>query len=118
MSARNAMTHRALVQRDTSTGTDDYGQPNIPSWITFHTALACHYWTKTEREVIDGQKTAVIAKHRLLVPAGTDIKERDRVASIRDRSGNTLVGNTMLIRSVIRKETHIELDLEEYSGGN
>lgn len=117
MTARATMTHRALVERGVSVGTDDFGHPNPPAWDTHIASLPCRLWTKSEREIADGNKLVILAVHKLLVPLNTDITESDRIASIKDRLGNTLVGNLMLIRSVIRKETHLELDLEEVSSG-
>lgn len=114
---RRTMTMRATVERDTKTDTDAYGGRAAPTWTTLHASLPCRVWAVSEREVQDGDRQMVVASQKMAVPKGTDITERDRIASIKDRRGNTIIGNAMLIRSVAYRGTHLELDIEEVSGG-
>ena len=110
---RSRMTMRATVQRDTASGPDGFGLPNAASWTAHIASLACWVFTKVEREVIDGDKTAILAVHKMLVPLGTDIIEHDRVTAIKDRLAADIIANTMRIHAVIRRATHLECLLEE-----
>ena len=117
MGARSIMVHRATVQKDTATGTDAYGNPKPASWATHIASLACYYYTKTKTEIYDGDKQAVVAMQRLLVPLGTDITEKHRITAIKNRLGTSLISNPMLIRAVVKRKTHFELDLQECGSG-
>ena len=111
--ARAKMTMRAAVQRDGASGTDGFGQPNAASWASHLSSLACWVWTPSEREVVDGAKTATIGSHKMIVPRGTDITEDDRITAITDRRASTIIGNTMRILSVVDRGNHLALDIEE-----
>ena len=111
--ARSKMVMRAAVERDGASGTDSFGHPNAASWATSIAALACWVWTPSEREVIDGEKTATLGSHKMIVPRGTDITEDDRITAITDRRAATIIGNTMRILSVVDRSDHIALDIEE-----
>ena len=113
MTARARMTMRATVQRDSATGSDGWGQPNAVSWAAHLPSLACWYWTKDEREVIDGVKTAILANHTMMVPLGTDITEDDRVTAIKDRLAGNLISNAMRVHAVFRRRTYLHVALEE-----
>ena len=106
---------RATVQRDTATGTDGFGMPNAESFTAHLASLPCWVYTKGEREIVDGTKTAILADHKMLVPIGTDITEDDRVTAIKDRLAANIIANTMRIHAVIRRATHLECQLEGVS---
>ena len=110
------MTHRATVQRNTPAGTDGFGGPGVASWGAHIAALKCWLYTKSEREVIDGEKSATLGSHKLLIPLGTDITEADRITAVDDRLGGSIVANTMRIHSVTHRHNHLELVVEEVSG--
>ena len=113
MTVVSKMTMRATVQRNVPAGTDGFGGPGAAVWGAHLASLSCWVWTKAEREVIDNQKTAVLADHRMMVPRGTDITEDDRVTAVVDRNGGSIIANTMRIHGVIRRDDHIECHLEE-----
>ena len=104
---------RATVQRDGATGVDGFGLPNAPAFAAHIASLPCYVWTKVEREVIDGEKKAILADHRMMCPLGTDITETDRVTAIKDRLGASIIANTMRVHTVVRRASHIECRLEE-----
>ncbi len=113
------MTHRATVQRNTPAGTDGFGGPGAAVWGSHLASLKCWYYhmsTTPEREVIDGDKSATLDTAKLMVPLGTDITEADRITAIKDRTGGSIVANTMKIRSVTYRHNHLELVVEEVSG--
>jgi len=112
VAARAMMNMRALVQRATVV-TDDFENPGPPTYATLHASLPCRAWVVSEREIIDGNKTAVLASHRIIIPKGTDIRENDRITVIQDRAGSSLVGNTMQITARMERLDHIQLLVRE-----
>lgn len=112
MPARNAMTMRATIERAT-TSVDALGQDSISSWSTLHSSLPCRVWTRAELETANGSIFVNNAGHRLMIPLGTDITEKDRVTAVKDRKGTSLISNTMQIRAVIRRTDHKEIHLTE-----
>lgn len=113
--ARSVMTMRAKIERDYATGTDPYNNKVSPTWEVAHEFLPCYLYTGRAREVIDGQKTVLIAEHKMLVPLDTDITEADRVVSIKNRATTELLGQTMGITAIIRRNGHLEVVLEAVS---
>ena len=63
----------------------------------------------------DGDKMVAVATHTMLLPLGADIHENDRVTSVRDREGKTLKDTKLRVMAVVRRESHLETMLEEYS---
>lgn len=107
------MTHRCTVQRDGQAGTDDWGQPDVPSWANHLTDQACRYSEgATGREVEEPGKTAVVYEPRLIFPHGTDVTEKDRITAITDRLSVALINETVHIRQVIDHPTQLTAILE------
>ena len=113
MTARSFMTHRCDTERDViSDRRNDYNQP-ITELRDINTALPCYWQVRTERLILDGDKAAAIAMHNLLTPLGSDLQEQDRVTRIYDRRDQTLKSETMRVLTMIRREDHLELALDE-----
>ena len=113
MSARSFMTHRCDTERDVeSAQRDPYNHPVI-ELRDINTALPCYWQVRTERLILDGDKAAAIAMHNMLTPLGSDLQEQDRVTRIYDRRDQTLKSETMRVLTMIRREDHLELALEE-----
>lgn len=109
------MTHRALVQRNTTSTTDDLGQPSAPAWSTHIASLACWFWQTAEREVV-GDKAAIVGDMKMIVPRGTDITEADRINGITSKNGITTIrSGVLLIEAVIPRRDHLELMLRGIS---
>ncbi len=111
MSARQRMTMRAIVERDTSSGTDDYGQPVKPAWTTLAT-VPCWAWSKQCRERVDGNKSALIEDMRALFPLDADVLAGDEIVDITDRLGTVLIAGRIQIETMQRKHDHQEAGLE------
>ena len=112
MSARTQLAHRCTLERDAArTIPDGYGLPSDPDWQPLQADLPCFLWSTAERELITGERSAVIEDLRMLVPLGTDVTERDRVSAVSDRLGNVVRAGTMGIAAVMRKHDHLELAL-------
>jgi len=107
------MTHRCTIERDGTrgTGTDPYGNDPAPSWATHLSGLVCRFWFDSGSTVIDGDKAVEVTKRMLIVPAGTDVTEDDRVVSVTDRLGEVLADGPMRIDSVGHRQGHIVLTM-------
>lgn len=104
------MTMRADVQNNTATGADSYGQPDIPVWAVKAT-VACLVWTKVRREVIDGDKTALVEDIRAIIPADAAVVEADRISNVKDRAGTVLFAGPLAIDTIQKRRDHLELAL-------
>ncbi|MDA2936832.1 hypothetical protein MYX75_01030 [Acidobacteria bacterium AH-259-A15] len=105
------MTHRADLERDTASGADAWGNAPIPTFTALAT-VKCFTWSRTRRERIDEDKTVVIEDMRTIMPLGTDVTEKDRIASIKDRAGTTIFSGPLGIAAVQKHRTHLELTLD------
>jgi len=109
------MTHRCSTERDEpGTVRDGFNHP-VTAPVAVLSDHPCYWQSSSERFIADGQKVASVAAHMLLLPLDTDIKEQDRVTSIQDRRGRTLKGGKLRVLPLVRRETHLEAMLEEYS---
>lgn len=105
------MTMRCALERNTAIGTpDEYGNPSPASWAPLVTVPAW-LWTSTDREVVNGQKTAVVEDTRMLVPKATDVTAKDRVNGVTDRRGTVVRPGVWMIENVINRRDHLELML-------
>ncbi len=107
MSVRQAMIHRAFLENNTASTTDDYGNPVAPTWATLAT-VACRVYSKMRREVIDGDKTALVEDIRALFPKGADVDEDYRIANVKDRLGVVLFAGPLYIDTLVKRPDHQE----------
>lgn len=112
MSARSRMTMRATIERN-GAGANALGSPGPPDWAT-HATVACYAWLGTGRDNFGAPIPFVNRGARAIVPAGTDVTEADRIATIKDRRGTEIFG-AMDIESVEIRSGHIELGLKEFA---
>src|SRR3546814_5932327 len=87
--SRARMTMRAVIERNTESGTDEYSHPLPPVFATLHAALPCWVWSTSRRTVVDGDKTAIVEDVRALFPRAADVAEGDQVASIKRSEEHT-----------------------------
>lgn len=109
------MTMRAVVERAAPAAANGWNLDPAPTWQTHLAELPCRLWYANGGETIDGDKTAVIEGWRMIVPAGTDIAESDRIASVVDRRGRTIHAGPLNIETVGRRADHVPLTLQEVS---
>ena len=102
---------RAEVERNTAADTDAWGGPIAPVFTPLAT-LACFIWSRQRREVVDGDKTAVIEDLRAMFPLGSGIAERDEIARVTNRLGTEIMAGRFRIEAVQRKHRHLEAALE------
>lgn len=115
MTARSRMIQRAKVERLSSPGTDDFGNPLPPTWSTHIASLAIWVHGSTEREAVTNETTAVVTDLRALVPLGSDVSESDRLNQVKDRAGNVIYDGILGIETVLYERSHIALTLSRVS---
>ena len=125
MTARSRMTLRAHVQRSTSPGEDDFGNPLPAEWAEHIASLPIWVHGSTEKEAVTEETTAVVADLKALVPLGTDITEQDRLGgtidgtthdAVVDRQGNTVYPGVLGIEAILWQRSHLQLTLSRVSG--
>ncbi len=111
--ARLSMTNRVDVQRDAnySGSADTWGNDSPANWQAHLTSLPCRFWFDGVQTVVDGIKSTEVTTRKLIVPAGTDITEDDRIVSVKNRLGVELADGPMRIDSVGHRSGHIVLTL-------
>ena len=127
MSIRTKMIHRASVTRnivattDSTSGTDPFGGPinpfNIPTreLEPLHTALPCYVQVKMERRNVGADRLVSVAAYLMLVPLGSDLAQMDIVTRVVNLRGDSLFDFKLRVIDLIRRESHLEAMLEEYS---
>lgn len=111
--ARSAMKHRAVIERNTATDTDPDGQPVAPSWEPW-LQLPCRAYTKMRKEVLDGDKTAMVEDLKALfsLESEADLSEDCRIENILDRRGTVLFAGPIDILTIQRRDNHLETSLD------
>lgn len=108
------LTMRATVERNTASGTDPHGNPVTPVFSEIAASpLSCFVWSKTSRELVGDDRTAMIEDMRAMFALGADIAEDDEIASVTDRKGATIVAGRLRVEGPVqRKHTHLEAALK------
>lgn len=106
------LTMRAVVERNTAVGKDTWGQPVAPGWTVIGT-VRCFVWSNQSRELVDGDKTAMIEDMRALFSLGADITEDDQISAVTDAQGNVIIPGRLRVEGPVqRKHTHREAALK------
>lgn len=113
MSARNSMTHRCDIQRNSSLGgnTDPWGNDAADDWGPHLTDVSCRFWFRDAQTIYDGQKQVELTTRMLILPLETDVTEDDRVLNVRDRRDRELADGPMRIDSIGNRDGYIVLVL-------
>jgi hypothetical protein len=114
VSTRLALKHLCTVERDATSTTNGWGTKAAPNWQPNATNVPCKFWATAGREDVDGDTFAAVEDLRLIVPADTDVTERDRIGDVTDRGAVALAGPTS-IRAILRRADHLELVLVRIS---
>ena len=115
MSIRSLMKYRATIERDTGTQTDPFGGVT-PSMTTVHDGdLPCYVQSRRESTVADGEKFVAVVTHSLWAPLGADLQEEDVLTSVVDLRGNVVFPDRLRMLAPVRRETHLEFNLEAYT---
>ncbi len=104
------MRHRADIERDSAAVGSD-GNPSAPSWAVSSANAKCFAWSTSWKE--PGENEAVVLEIiRAIMPLGTNVAERDRLAAVKDRAGATIIAGPLLVEAIQRHATHLELSLK------
>lgn len=109
IASRLALTQRCTIERDVA-GADAWSGKGEPEWTPIATDLPCRAWTDAGREAVSAERTVAVIDRRVIVPAGTDVTEHDRIASVTER-GTEVFEGPMDIEAVLVWPEHIELVL-------
>lgn len=112
MTARQTMTHRALIERYTAGAADDSGNPSPGVWATAVASQPCRLYSTTSREAISEDRTAVVVDLKIMLPLDADVTEDDRINGITDRNGGTILdGLAAFAGELLHKGDHREASL-------
>ena len=107
------LTMRAAVERNVNPGKDPWGQPLPPDYQPVGDPQPCFVWSTSTRELVDGNKTAMIEDMRALFALDADIAPADEIAAVTDRRGATMIPGRLKVEGPIqRKHTHLEAALK------
>ena len=110
------LTMRAQIERNQATGKDAWNAPVAAVMTPIGAPIACFAWSDQSRELVDGQKTALVEDMRAMFAIGADIAEGDEIADITDRAGTVLhVGRWRIEGRVQFKHNHLEAALKAIS---
>lgn len=104
--------HRATIERNTQSGSDAHGHPDVPTWGS-HLTLDCRVYTNRRALTVDGNKQASKDTLRIAFRLGEDVTRADRVNGITDRKLTTIYSEVFEIRQITRRKDHYEADLVE-----
>ena len=109
-------TEQAVIERDMAQG-DAYGSPGRPDWQHLSTVPCRLWWDKSagvrsaNAEYVTPARDVPVQRGGILVPAGTDITEQDRITAIQDRSGNPLISGEIKVVAVLDQGSYLELNV-------
>lgn len=115
MNARARMIHRCQIERDAAWGTEIApGHWADPDWRTHLVQLPCYFWAEpSQGRVQTAERLAILWAYRLLVPAGIDVAERDRIVQITNRNRRLVHQGALVITQIIQRQTWQLLLLEQ-----
>lgn len=104
------MTMRAIVSRPIPIGDDEFGHPLPPEYQPIHTQLPCAFWVaSSDRDVKDTQKQAVIGNITGIIPADSDVSEKDVIDQIVDRANRVMFYGPAEVLSVVHRRGHRQI---------
>ena len=101
---------RADVERDTASGTDAYGLPVKPVFTALAT-IPCFVYSRQRREVVDGDKSALVEDMRALFALDANVAEGDEFSNVKDRLGVVILSGRFQLETLQRKHRHLEAGL-------
>lgn len=85
------MTMRAVISRNASAA-DSYGHQAAPAELSeVAVDVPCFVWVENKREILDGQKSAIVELIRAVFRHGTDIRRTDRIIELTNRKGDDIL---------------------------
>lgn len=118
MSIGAHLCHRCTIRRVTATQPDPFGN-DTNTWSDWGVDVPCRLVVKGQRAV-DTEKAqdVTVTTYKLLLPAGTDVVEGDRVTDLEYEDGSEESG-TFSVEAILprrgRTVKHIALELRKVS---
>lgn len=114
MSVDSHLLHTCSIQR--ATLTKDALNAEVKTWVGFATAVRCRLVIRAQR-VGDTAfaERPIVTTHRLLIPAGTNVQQGDRIVNVVDEEGTTDAGPFAILEVMKRRGRtvrHVSLLLE------
>lgn len=109
-----AMPDTCTIERDAGGEPDPWGGAAEPTWATHLVGVPCAYWQASEATEVD-EREVVIARQRVALPFGTDVRESDRIVDVRAPGGGLRTPGPLRIDALAKRETMIEADVTELS---
>lgn len=101
------MFHRTTLERVTRTA--DTGGGYTDAWSNTVVDSPCRAWFSDTVEQVVGNRPTVLDRRAVLVPLGIDVREGDRLQSVRNRKGTVLFDGPLVVDSVAERTDHLQL---------
>lgn len=113
MPARQAMHHRAIVER--AQRASDSGGGFDTTWQEHLADEPCRCWFVRSAITTQGDKPVIVNEWRLVVPIAADVVVGDRLAEVTDRLGFTLFDGPAGVDAVGRRRDHQVLTVRQFA---
>lgn len=111
VTTRIGLIHRMTTDRAASG--DDGGGGATPVWEPHLVDQPCRAWTDVTKQAMNSEQIVVVTDARISVPLGTDVRDTDRVASVRDRTGGDVLYAPLDIQGIAVFSDHLELLVQQ-----
>jgi len=103
------------VERDVGTAVDPLGG-HIPEVAKIHDRLPCYVQARSASTITNSGRYISIGILMMWAPLDADLQAEDIVTGVTDLAGRVLhEGKRRVVAPPLRRETHLEATLEEYS---
>lgn len=113
------LIQQAVIERDYG-GVDEFGADQPADWQPYLTVACRLYWDKStgirsaDRTFVDPVRQVPLAMGGMILPAGTDVTEKDRIAQVNRWDAQAQqwvleVSGIIEVLGVLPQDDHIEL---------
>ena len=112
--SRGAMTMRAIVERNTASGTDAFNNPVAPVFEAVSSEpIPCRAWIRARNTLtLNTEQVVMVEERHAIVPLSADVEIGDRLQNITDRLGNELFPGPLLVEGKLPRSNHYDLLLK------
>ena len=104
---------RVTTERESENGSDPYGGGTEVETIL--DGEPAYWWAHSGREAISDDRSVVVADEHIIVSRDADLKEGDRVVSVRDQRGDELLLRDRTVEYVARERNHLDASVRAVS---
>lgn len=111
------LTQQAVIERDMSVPGPG-GSTGRPDWQE-HLVVPCRLWwfqssgaRSAQRTYVDPARTVPLSEGGMLLPLGTDVTEKDRIARVLHANGDVYIEGHLIIDAVLAQDDHMELNID------